>query len=88
MTGQDVRRGDLTPEEMAKLRAELQQQHGITPAQAEAAAILVGSVEARLVGMEAKLDRLVEDVAAVRETMDRMVARLVDMAERDRGPPA
>jgi predicted 2-oxoglutarate/Fe(II)-dependent dioxygenase YbiX len=48
MTGQDMHPGVLTSEDVAKVRAELERQHGMTPAQAEAAVARVVEHLARI----------------------------------------
>ncbi|MGK7871383.1 hypothetical protein [Falsiroseomonas sp. E2-1-a20] len=48
MTGQDMRPGVLTTEDVAKLRAELEQRHGMTPAQAAEAVARVVELLARI----------------------------------------
>jgi hypothetical protein len=75
MTGQDT---DLSPADMAQLRAEFRRM-GMSQVQAaEAAAIL-----ARL---GAKLDRLGAETQGVLATLTRIEARLAAMAEGDRRP--
>jgi phage-related minor tail protein len=69
----------LTPTEMAKLRVEFQQRHGMTPTQAREAA----GIMARMVG---EMDRLAEDLAAIRETTGQIAAHLAEIVEGARKP--
>jgi uncharacterized membrane protein YccC len=69
MADPDENRDAVTPEDMERLRAELQQQHGMTPAQAGEAAAILGR-------LAENLERTAADVADMAETMDRLVASL------------
>ncbi|MGK7871659.1 hypothetical protein [Falsiroseomonas sp. E2-1-a20] len=81
MTAQDIGLANLPSPGLLRLRMELQRHQDLTPAEAAQAADL-------LVGMVATLEHLAEDVAAIRETIDRTAARAAEMAEGDRGRPA
>ncbi|MGK7871165.1 hypothetical protein [Falsiroseomonas sp. E2-1-a20] len=87
MTAQDIDPANLTPADMDRLRAELQQQFMSRANAAEAADILAGmsDMHARVQGT---LERLRVDAADMRATLARIEAELASRAEGDRRPRA
>jgi len=84
-TGHAGHRPDLTPAEMARLRAEFQAL-GMTPANAAEAADILVRMVGRLPGAECAMDRMQADMRFILATLDQIEARLAEMAEGDRRP--
>ncbi|MGK7871212.1 hypothetical protein [Falsiroseomonas sp. E2-1-a20] len=86
MASQNIDPATLTPKDMGRLRAELQQQYRMTPAQAVETADLLAHMEDRLPAMETAMSRILADLADIRATLHRIEARMATTADGSRGP--